>query len=171
MLYLGIDQHKRQLTVNVRGEDGKVVLKRQVSTQWEKVRAFFADLAEKADTEGGFWAILEVCGMNGWLLEMLAESVGAGGGTLRRTQPGPCGPGHRAERVSLEQREGTHQAEGRLPREGRAAVGLDEALATTPDERGHRRTDQGVPRPRKNRPSPGRRRFPKALKRRSWAAS
>ena len=39
MLYLGIDQHKRQLTVNLRGEDGSVILKRQVSTQWEKVRA------------------------------------------------------------------------------------------------------------------------------------
>ena len=73
MLYLGIDQHKRQLTVNLRGEDGSVVLKRQVSTQWEKVRAFFADLAEKAGPEGGFWAILEVCGMNPWLLEMLQE--------------------------------------------------------------------------------------------------
>ena len=24
MLYLGIDQHKRQLTVNLRGEDGSV---------------------------------------------------------------------------------------------------------------------------------------------------
>jgi hypothetical protein len=38
MLYLGIDQHKSLLTVNVRGEDGEVVLKRQVSTRWEKVR-------------------------------------------------------------------------------------------------------------------------------------
>ena len=46
MLYLGIDQHKRQLTVNLRGEDGSVILKRQVGTQWEKVRAFFADLGE-----------------------------------------------------------------------------------------------------------------------------
>jgi transposase len=73
MLYLGIDQHKRQLTVNLRGEDGAVVLKRQVSTQWEKVRAFFADLAEKAQPEGGFLAILEVCGMNPWLLDMLRE--------------------------------------------------------------------------------------------------
>jgi transposase len=73
MLYLGIDQHKRQLTVNLRGEDGTVILKRQVSTQWEKVRAFFADLAEKAQPEGGFLAILEVCGMNPWLLEMLKE--------------------------------------------------------------------------------------------------
>ena len=73
MLYLGIDQHKRQLTVNLRSEDGSVILKRQVSTQWEKVRAFFADLTEKAKPEGGFLAILEVCGMNPWLLDMLKE--------------------------------------------------------------------------------------------------
>lgn len=73
MLYLGIDQHKRQLTVNLRGEDGSVILKRQVSTEWEKVRAFFADLVEKARPEGGFLAILEVCGMNPWLLDMLRE--------------------------------------------------------------------------------------------------
>ena len=64
MLYLGIDQHKSQLTVNVRGEDGEVILKRQVSTRWEKVRAFFADLADKARPEGGLMAIVEVCGMN-----------------------------------------------------------------------------------------------------------
>jgi len=73
MLYLGIDQHKRQLTVNLRSEDGSVILKRQVSTQWEKVRAFFADLADKARPDGGFLAILEVCGMNDWLLKMLDE--------------------------------------------------------------------------------------------------
>ena len=73
MLYLGIDQHKRQLTVNLRGEDGSVILKRQVSTEWERVRAFFADLAERSRPEGGFMAILEVCGMNPWLLEMLQE--------------------------------------------------------------------------------------------------
>ncbi len=73
MLYLGIDQHKRQLTVNLRSEDGSVILQRQVSTQWEKVRAFFADLAEKARPEGGFLAILEVCGMNPWLLDMLKQ--------------------------------------------------------------------------------------------------
>jgi transposase len=73
MLYLGIDQHKSQLTVNLRSEDGLVILKRQVSTQWEKVYAFFADLAEKAMPDGGFLAILEVCGMNPWLLEMLKQ--------------------------------------------------------------------------------------------------
>jgi len=27
MLYLGVDQHKSQLTVNLRGEDGNVILK------------------------------------------------------------------------------------------------------------------------------------------------
>jgi transposase len=73
MLYLGIDQHKRQLTVNLRNEEGLVILKRQVSTDWEKVRAFFADLAENAGPEGGFLAILEVCGMNPWLLKMLDQ--------------------------------------------------------------------------------------------------
>ena len=73
MLYLGIDQHKSQLTVNLRSEDGSVILKRQVSTHWEKVRTFFADLAEKAVPEGGFLAIVEVCGMNPWLLDMLKE--------------------------------------------------------------------------------------------------
>jgi transposase len=73
MHYLAIDQHKRQLTVNSRGEDGSVILKRQVSTQWEKVRAFFADFAAKAAADGGFLAILEVCGMNPWLLDLLKE--------------------------------------------------------------------------------------------------
>jgi transposase len=73
MFYLGIDQNKNQITVNVRNEDGEAILKRQVSTQWEKVRQFFADLAEKAKPEGGFMAILEVCGMNPWLTEMLQE--------------------------------------------------------------------------------------------------
>ncbi|MCH8043846.1 MAG: hypothetical protein IID44_24515 [Planctomycetes bacterium] len=43
MLYLGIDQHRKQITVNLRNE------------------------------EGGFVAILEVCGFNDWLLEMLDE--------------------------------------------------------------------------------------------------
>ena len=38
MLYLGIDQHQRQLTVNLRNEAGDIVLRRQVSTEWERVR-------------------------------------------------------------------------------------------------------------------------------------
>ncbi len=48
MLYLGIDQHESQITVNLRSQDGGVILKRQVSTRWEKMRAFFDDLAQRA---------------------------------------------------------------------------------------------------------------------------
>jgi transposase len=72
MLYLGIDQHRKQLTVNVRNEEGDVVLRRQVSTQWDKVKAFFAELQKQAEAEGGYMAILEVCGFNDWLLKMLS---------------------------------------------------------------------------------------------------
>jgi transposase len=73
MLYLGIDQHRKQLTVSVRNEAGDVVLRRQVSTVWERVRAFFERLREQAEVEGGFVAIVEVCGFNPWLLKLLGE--------------------------------------------------------------------------------------------------
>ncbi|NQT39959.1 MAG: IS110 family transposase [Planctomycetes bacterium] len=73
MLYLGIDQHRKQLTVNLRNEQGEIVLKRQVSTQWKRVRKFFEGIREQATPEGGFLAIVEVCGFNDWLLKMLAE--------------------------------------------------------------------------------------------------
>ncbi len=72
MFYLGIDQHRKQLTVNLRNEAGDVVLRRQVSTNWPKVREFFADLAERTAADGGYAAIVEVCGFNDWLLKLLA---------------------------------------------------------------------------------------------------
>jgi transposase len=43
MLCLGIDQHRKQLTVSVRNEAGDVVLRRQVSTEWARLRAFFKE--------------------------------------------------------------------------------------------------------------------------------
>ena len=73
MLYLGIDQHRKQLTVSVRNEAGDAVLRRQVSTEWARVRAFFDELRRLAQPEGGFAAIVEVCGFNDWLLKMLTE--------------------------------------------------------------------------------------------------
>jgi transposase len=73
MLYLGIDQHRKQLTVNLRNEGGDVILQRQVSTEWDRVRKFFDELRQRAEPEGGFLAIVEVCGFNDWLLEMLTE--------------------------------------------------------------------------------------------------
>ena len=72
MFYLGIDQHAKQLTVNLRDENGDVVLRRQVSTQPEKVLEFFQRLTRRcAEANCSFWAIVEVCGFNDWLLEML----------------------------------------------------------------------------------------------------
>lgn len=73
MLYLGIDQHRKQLTVSIRNEAGDVTLRRQVSTEWVRVRAFFDEFHRLAELEGGFATIVEVCGFNDWLLKMLAE--------------------------------------------------------------------------------------------------
>lgn len=73
MLYLAIDQHRKQLTVNLRNSSGDVILKRQVSTQWERVRAFLEEVRQRSESEGGFVTILEVCGFNDWLLKLLTE--------------------------------------------------------------------------------------------------
>ena len=73
MLYLAIDQHRKQLTVNLRNEAGDVLLKRQVSTEWPRVREFLAEVQKQALPAEGFIAILEVCGFNDWLLKLLAE--------------------------------------------------------------------------------------------------
>jgi len=72
MLYIGIDQHRKQLTVCIRNEQGDIILRRQVSTEWDRVRAFWAEIRTMAG-ETGFLAILEVCGFNDWLLKMLSE--------------------------------------------------------------------------------------------------
>src|SRR5262249_25044034 len=74
MLYLGIDQHARQITVSLRDEGGDVLQARQVSTQPEKVHAFFQQLTRERLTAGAsFVAVLEVCGFNDWLMRMLRE--------------------------------------------------------------------------------------------------
>lgn len=73
MLYLGIDQHRSQLTISLRDEQGTVVLRQQVSTKWERVREFFAQLRDRCAADGGFTAIVEVCGFNDWLLKLLGE--------------------------------------------------------------------------------------------------
>ena len=74
MLYLGIDQHARQITVSLRDDSGDVVQARQVSTQPEKVHAFFQQLTRQRLSEGeSFVAVLEVCGFNDWLIRLLRE--------------------------------------------------------------------------------------------------
>jgi len=75
MFYLGIDQHRKQLTINLRNEAGDVVTRRQVSTRREKIEAFWAELAELTTGEGGYIAMVEVCGFNDWLLAALAAQA------------------------------------------------------------------------------------------------
>jgi len=70
MLYLGIDLHSKQLTVNLRGEDGEVMMRRQVSTRGEEPRNFLAEVARLAG-DGGYISILEVCGFHDWFTELL----------------------------------------------------------------------------------------------------
>ena len=74
MLYLGIDQHARQLTISLRNEAGDTVLARQVSTESEKINAFFEYLTrERLGSDESFVAVLEVCGFNDWLIRMLRD--------------------------------------------------------------------------------------------------
>jgi transposase len=74
MLYLGIDQHARQITVSLRDDHGDVLLARQVSTQPEKIQAFFQQLTrERLRADQTFVAVLEVCGFNDWLIGMLHD--------------------------------------------------------------------------------------------------
>lgn len=71
MLYIGLDQHSKQVTVSVREESGNVILRRQVSTRWAKVDAFVQELRQHVVAHGGAMAVVEVCGFNHWLLVRL----------------------------------------------------------------------------------------------------
>src|SRR5262245_16685263 len=74
MLYLGIDQLARQITISLRDEQGDVLQARQVSTQPEKIHAFFQQLTrERLQPDEAFVAVLEVCGFNDWLIHLLHE--------------------------------------------------------------------------------------------------
>src|SRR5882757_4305598 len=74
MLYLGIDQHARQITVSLRGESGDVLLARQVSTEPDRIHAFFNQLTRnRLRGVESFVAVLEVCGFNDWLIRMLRD--------------------------------------------------------------------------------------------------
>lgn len=74
MLYLGIDQHARQITISLRDESGDVLHARQVSTQPEKINDFFQQLTRERLRNGeSFVAVLEVCGFNDWLIRMLQD--------------------------------------------------------------------------------------------------
>ncbi len=74
MLYLGIDQHARQITISLRDGSGDVLQARQVSTRPEKIQAFFAKLTRECVRDGElFIAVVEVCGFNDWLIRLLRD--------------------------------------------------------------------------------------------------
>ncbi|MCA9215709.1 MAG: hypothetical protein KDB27_21740 [Planctomycetales bacterium] len=76
MLFLGIDQHARQITVSLRDDSGDVLLARQVSTHPKKINKFFQKLTrERLRDNESFTAVVEVCGFNDWLIRMLILSV------------------------------------------------------------------------------------------------
>src|SRR5690242_11306839 len=72
MLYLADDLHRKQMTINLRGDDGEVLLRRQVSTWGDDPRTFLADVQRRAGSSG-WMAILEVCGFHEWLVELLPQ--------------------------------------------------------------------------------------------------
>src|SRR6516225_1587361 len=71
MLYTGIDQHGKQITVSVRNEAGDLIVRRQVSTRWAKIDAFVEEMKQHLAAHGGVLAVVEVCGFNHWLLVRL----------------------------------------------------------------------------------------------------
>jgi transposase len=73
MLYLGIDQHAKQLTIDLSNENGDLLLHRQVKTKHSSLVEFLGDLRKQAEPEGGYMAIVEVCGFNNYLLNMLTQ--------------------------------------------------------------------------------------------------
>ena len=73
MLYLGIDQRRNQLTVDLGNEQGELVKHRQVSTAPKQLEGVLSWLRELSESEGGFAAIVEVCGFNDWLMKMLGD--------------------------------------------------------------------------------------------------
>jgi len=74
MLYLAIDQHKNQLTINIRNEQGDVIQRGQVSTNHTDIDDFFATFVKKSRKHRGYMAIVEICGFNDWLLEKLNKT-------------------------------------------------------------------------------------------------
>ena len=60
MLFLGIDQHARQLTVSLRDQQGDVLLARQVSTLPTRILQFFGHLTQRCtEHKESFMAVLK----------------------------------------------------------------------------------------------------------------
>jgi transposase len=73
MLYLGIDLHRKQMTVSLRDPHGDILLRRQVSTRWAKVEEFRKQLHQLLPAEEKYVAVVEVCGFHDWLVHWLRQ--------------------------------------------------------------------------------------------------
>jgi transposase len=137
MLYLGIDLHSKQFTVNLRDEQGEVVLRRQVSTRGEEPRKFLEDVSRRGG-ESGYVAILEVCGFHDWFTELLPQ-CGCRETVLVQAE-------HRSRRKT-DRRDANHLSEVLwINRErllaGRKVKGVRRIMIPSPPERHDRRLTQ-----------------------------
>ena len=138
MLYLAIDQHSKQLTVNLRDESGTVLLRRQVSTRGNSPEEFLRDVQRRSDSDGGYLAIVEVCGFNDWLLELLPR---CGCGQIVLVQPDKRGKKKTDRRDANQLGELLWVNRQRLAA-GERVQGLRRVRITTAQERADRRLTQ-----------------------------
>lgn len=76
MLFPGIDQRARQLTISLCDQEGDVFLTRQVFTQPERILEFFDQLTRRcAQRDEAFIAVVEVCGFNDWLIHSTVQRI------------------------------------------------------------------------------------------------
>jgi len=73
MFYLGIDLHRKQMTISLRDGSGDVLLRRQVSTRWSKLEDFRKQLHERMAADEQYVAVVEVCGFHDWLVKWLRQ--------------------------------------------------------------------------------------------------
>jgi transposase len=73
MFYLGIDLHRKQMTVSLRDPNGDVLLRRQVSTRWPKVEEFRNQVHQALAADEKYVAVVEVCGFHDWLVQWLRQ--------------------------------------------------------------------------------------------------
>ena len=73
MFSLGIDLHRKQMTISLRDESGDVRLRRQVSTRWSKLEEFRTQLHDMMAADEKYVAVVDVCGFHHWLVKWLRQ--------------------------------------------------------------------------------------------------
>ena len=134
MLYTGIDQHGKQITVSVRNEAGDLIVRRQVSTRWAKIDAFVEEMKQHLAAHGGVLAVVEVCGFNHWLLVRLH----AAGWQVIVVQPEESAA-HKTDRRDASALSEVLWVNRERVRQGLPVRGLRQVQVPGPDEQADRR--------------------------------